>query len=250
MTLTNLKENKIIYIEDGWYHNGEKGLPQNGFGYEIGKIVKIWGSNKVVTLLNEFAQNLAVGEELGLNNLITDGRTKKIIGYDCVTQGTGNADIGFLARTGGAVFDSPGNIGRMERGFVAQGCIEGFETHSDNDDNFLLLSKNANGELTKNRFYITNDGKMTNPKVKNVNISSDGQIPNPEIRMWTFIPNQDINYTLPNLQSEENAYYNDRIYTFLNRSNYNVNLSNGYVLRPFSSVTYYAKNVWIKISEI
>lgn len=243
------KENKIIYIEDGWYNNGEKGIPQNGYGYEIGKIVKIWGSNKVVTLLNEFSQNLAVGEELGLNNLITDGRNKQIIGYDCVTQGTGNADIGFLARTGGKVFDSPGNIGKMERGFVAQGCVEGFETQSDNDDYFLLLSKNANGELTKNRFYITNDGRMTNPKIKSVNISSDGQIPNPEIRMWTFIPNQDINYTLPNLQSEENSYYNDRIYTFINRSNYNVNLSNDYVLKPFSSVTYYTKNVWIKISQ-
>ena len=244
------EENHRFYIEDGWYHAGVKNSnPADGKGYKIGKIVKIWGSNTVVSLLPEFEQRLAVGEEMGLNNMLDNSVNKKIIGYDVVTLGTGKGDVAYLARTGGAVFDSPGDVGKLEHGFIAQGCTEGFTAETDDDNNFLLVSKNASSQLTKNRFYIAVDGKMTNPKNPTANIGANGQIPNPEIKYWVFIPNSAINYTLPDLTQDAYKSYNDRTYVFLNRSAYNVTLSNGYVIQPYASVTYYAKNVWLRIAN-
>lgn len=243
------EDNHRFYIDDGWYYNGVKNAnPDDGKGYKVGKIVKIWGSNTVVSLLPQFEQTLAVGEEMGLNNMLADVTPKSIIGYDVVTLGTGKGDIGYLARTGGAVFDSPGDVGKLEHGFIARGCTEGFTAETDTDANFLLVSKDASGNLTKNRFYIAVDGKMTNPKNPTANIGANGQVPNPEVKYWVFIPNSAINYTLPDLTQAEFASYNDREFVFLNRSAYTVTLSNGFVLQPYASVTYYAKNVWLKIA--
>ena len=244
------EDNHRFYIEDGWYYNGVKNAnPADGKGYKVGKIVKIWGSNTVVSLFPQFEQNLAVGEEMGLNNMLADATPKSIIGYDVVTLGTGKGDIGYLARTGGAVFDSPGDVGKLEHGFIARGCTEGFTAETDTDANFLLVSKDASGNLTKNRFYITVTGIMTNPRIQKADIGADGQIPNPDIRYWTFVPTQNINYTLPDLTQSAYSAYNDRIFVFLNRSAYTVTLSNGYTIQPYASVTYYAKNVWLRIAN-
>lgn len=244
--LTAIDTENRIFTVDGWYNNGSLGQPANGDGYEIGAVRKIWGSNTSVTLNPSFPQVLACGEEMDLNNNLASGTVKKIIGYDCVTTGSGTGDIAYLARSGEQAFDGP-VPGRMERGFVAQNCVEGFETQSDNDNDYLLLSKTLDGTYTSKRFAITNDGTMDNPKLRSVDISSDNVAP-AYCRFWTFNPSSDLSYTLPNLQDSNYAHYNDRIFILMNRSNYNVTLSNGYVLQPYTSATYYAKNVWIKIA--
>ena len=242
------KTNSRIYIQDGWYYKGEKVTsPTNGIGFNVGLITKIWASNKAVTLFSELPQVDAVGEELDLISFLPNNVNKNLIGYDCVTTGIGNADIGFMARTGDRQFDSVNDIGTMERGFVAKDCTEGFETWSNNDKDYLLLSKNQNGQLTNNRFFVKNDGTMSNIKNESANITNDGNLPSPNIKIWYFIPSADLSYTLPDLTKSNNSAYNGRIYCFLNRTPYTVTLSNGKTIAPYSAKQFFADNVWMEL---
>ena len=244
--LTAIDTTNHVFTVDGWYNNGTLGQPTNGDGYEIGGVRKIWGKNTAVTLNPSFPQVLACGEEMNLNNNLASGTNKQIIGYDCVTTGTGVGDIAYLARTGEQAFDGP-VPGRMARGFVAKNCVEGFETNSDNDNDYLLLSKTLDGSYTSKRFAITNDGTMDNPKLRSVNISSNTVAP-AYCRFWIFIPSGDLSYTLPDLTSSTYAHYNNRIFTLMNRTANTITLSNGHTLGAYESETYYANNVWIKIA--
>lgn len=243
-------ENKRIYVEDGWYYNGVKNSsPAGNKGYQIGKVTKIWGINQTVMLNNNFDTRNAVGQEIGLINSLPSGTPKQMVGIDVVTQSTGKADIGYLARTGDAQFDSPDSIGKIDNGFVAKDCGVAFASHDDRDDEFLLVSRTSDGTLTNNRFYIRNDGTMSNPHLqKSSNIAADGQYGEASARVWIFVPNQNIEYTLPDVTNELYSKFNYRIYTFCNRSNYTITLSNGYVIQPFASVTYYTYNVWLRIA--
>ena len=241
---------KRIYIEDSWYSNGIAGLPENGFGYSVGKIVKLWVSNKAISLLKQFDQVEGTGEEMNLKNEITNKKTK-VVGYDVVTSGEGKGYAGYIARTGSAQFDQS-SVGRLERGFIAENTIEGFETWSDNDDDFLIISKDKFGNTKNNRFSITNKGLMTNPIINHVAITASEQKPNFRYSMWIFDNTEPMTYTLPD---NSDGSYNYRLYTLISRSGKNVTISNtGFVLQGGKAVTYTAiphgnNNLWIRVSQ-
>lgn len=237
--------NHKFIVEDSWYQvGGSAGTPPSGYGYQIAGIKKLWAKNTNVTLNPLFPQRDAVGEEMGLINNLPSGTTKQIIGYDVVSLGSSNADIGYMARQGND------QSTRVEKGFVAHNCVEGLTVESDNDSEFAVVTKNQDGNLTNNRFFIRNNGAMTAPHLLNALISADGQIPNSTTSVWIFTPSTDINYTLPDLSTNRN--YDERMYIFINRSNYKVNLSNGRVIEPFGSITWYTDHRWgwIRIANI
>lgn len=241
---------KRIYIEDSWYSNGIAGIPENGYGYSVGKIVKLWVSNKAISLLKQFPQVEGCGEEMNLKNEITDRKTK-IVGYDVVTSGEGKGYAGYIARTGSAQFDQS-SVGRLERGFIAENTIEGFETWSENDDDYLICSKDKFGNTQNNRFSITNKGLMTNPIINHVSIQTADQKPNFRYAMWIFDNTEPMTYALPN---NSDGSYNYRFYTLISRSGKNVTISDtGFVLQGGRAVTYTAishgtQNLWIRVSQ-
>ena len=241
---------KRIYIEDSWYSNGIAGIPENGYGYSVGKIVKLWVSNKAISLLKQFSQVEGTGEEMNLKNEITDRKTK-IVGYDVVTSGEGKGYAGYIARTGSAQFDQS-SVGRLERGFIAENTIEGFETWSENDDDYLICSKDKFGNTQNNRFSITNKGLMTNPIINHVSIQTADQKPNFRYAMWIFDNTEPMTYALPN---NSDGSYNYRFYTLISRSGKNVTISDtGFVLQGGKAVTYTAipqgnQNLWIRVSQ-
>lgn len=237
--------NHKFTVEGNWFKvGGTAELPPNGYGYKVGQVRKIWGKNTVINLYPELPQTDGVGEEMNLNNFLPAGTTKQLIGYDVVALGSGAADIGYLARTNDG-------SGRLLQGFVSHNTTEGFTTESDNDDDFLLVSKTKDKVYNRRRFSITNNGTMTNPILREVEISADEQLPNPQYSVWIFKPTQNINYTLPNLLTD--GSYDKKIYLFLNRSNYTVTFDNNpdRTLSSNSAVVFYANKSygWIRIAN-
>lgn len=239
------KENHKFIIEDNWYKNGEKVIPED-LSYEVGKITKLWTSNTIVKLKKDMPQRLAVGEEMDLDNYITD-EDFQMVGHDVVTTANGKATAGYLARTGAGSFDS-GSIGRLESGFVAQNVNNGFITESNRLKDILLASFNHDHQITKDSVRLYNDGEMTNIKNQVQILTADNQEAPARCKYWIFKPTEDINYTLPDIANDDPDYWNNREFIFVNRSNYNVTLSNGYTITPYNSAIFITfENLWIRI---
>ena len=235
------KNNNKFIIEDGWYKNGEKGIPTGS--YIVGQITKLWTSNTIVKLKEDMPQKLAVGEEMDLDNYKQDGN---MVGHDVVTSGPQGADIGYLARTGFPVIGSE-NTGKLENGFVSQNVNTSFSSRSNEKKKTLLMSFNSDGQETQDSFQLLNDGTCTNIKNQTQVVTADNQEVPGRVKIWIFKPEEDINYTLPNI-SEDPDYWNNRIFILSNRSAHKVTLSNNYILEPFSSAIYITfENLFIRI---
>lgn len=235
------KNNNKFIIEDSWYKNGEKGIPTGS--YIVGQITKLWTSNTIVKLKEDMPQKLAVGEEMDLDNYKQDGN---MVGHDVVTSGPQGADIAYLARTGFPVVGTE-NVGKLENGFVSQNVNTSFSSRSNEKKKTLLMSFNSDGQQTQDSFQLLNDGTCTNIKNQVQILTADNQEAPARCKYWIFKPTENINYTLPNI-SEDPDYWNNREFIFVNRSNYNVTLSNGYTITPFNSAIFITlENLWIRI---